>query len=234
MSGASLLARATGAATALACGVWLASRAPRLLPAFLIGLLLLWAPWAVRNRAVLGEWVWFQTSGGLNLWAGNTGRPIREGWEWMSRDLPRRGERGMDRAFRDRTQAWIRAYPGEFLGQLAAKAASFLVPRERALEYLAYRLVFPFALLGAWVAARDGRWRLALLAWLFHGAFSALSVVNLRYRLPAEYPALLLAAAGSQWVLDRFGDRRGGALCAAVVLAGAALWAGQTMLRGSS
>lgn len=234
LAGASLLARATGLAAVAACALGLGARAPRLVAVLLLGVLLVWAPWVARNRVALGQWAWLGTSGGLNVWSGNTGAAIGAGWALMAEELPRRGEAGMEREFYARTRRWIAAHPGAWVRVVMGKVAGFLVPLDRSVEYLPYRLAFPFVLLGALLALRDTRWRLPLWAWLLHGAVGAVTVMSPRYRGPAELPALLLAVAGVEWTLARWGARRGGWACAGVVVLGLGAWALQGALRGGS
>jgi hypothetical protein len=229
-----VLARATGVAVVAGCGVWLLLRAPRLAPIFLLGLLVLWTPWAARNRAVLGEWVWLQTSGGLNLWAGNGGGTIPQGWEILSRELPARGEVGADRGFYQRAREAAVARPLGTLAGVAEKLLWFVAPRDRSPEYLAYRLAVPLVLLGFVVGWRDPRWSLIAGVWAMHAAVGALTVMNGRYRLPAEWPGLLLGVAGVTWLTERWGAARAAGIAAALVLLGAAAVWLQGALRGAA
>src|SRR6185369_17744108 len=67
------------------------------------------------------------TSGGLNAWNGNTGRPIAEGWRLQATEAAR-GELGLDRMFWDLTRTEARAHPGAVLRRLGARVGAFLAP----------------------------------------------------------------------------------------------------------
>src|SRR5262249_59467233 len=129
----------------------------------------------------LGDWVWLQTSGGLNVWVGTTGVPVGEAWSIMARELPARGEVGMDREFHRRARAWASDHPGRYLERVAERALGFVVSLDRSVEFLPYRLAFPFVLLGVAVAWRDPRWLLPLLVWALHGGLGAFRVMSPRH-----------------------------------------------------
>jgi 4-amino-4-deoxy-L-arabinose transferase-like glycosyltransferase len=96
-------------------------------------IILVIAPWSVRNFLVFDKFVWMSTNGGITLWASNN--PLADGgWiepspaTWLGPDPPAdlRGWPGLtetenEARFRAEAMNWIRGHPAEFLSLLPRK-----------------------------------------------------------------------------------------------------------------
>jgi hypothetical protein len=119
--------------------VWLSYETVRkrlLTSMVLVGLIILViAPWSVRNYLVFNKFVWMSTSGGITLWASNN--PLADGgWiepspaTWPGPDPPAdlRGWPGLtetesEARFQAEAINWIRGHPAQFLSLLPRKIA---------------------------------------------------------------------------------------------------------------
>jgi 4-amino-4-deoxy-L-arabinose transferase-like glycosyltransferase len=119
--------------------VWLSYETVRkrfLASIVLVGLIILViAPWSVRNYLAFNKFVWMSTSGGITLWASNN--PLADGgWiepspaTWLGPDPPvdLRGWPGLtetesEARFQTEAVNWIRGHPAEFLSLLPRKIA---------------------------------------------------------------------------------------------------------------
>ena len=176
--------------------------------AFALGLGLVLTPALLRNRAILGEPV-LLTSGGMNFWIGNGRGDVHDAWEVMSRELPARGEIGMDRWFYQDTWSHgaeiLRALPGA----LVTKARTFATLLASDGWFLPWRVLWPLALAGlllSWPAAAQHR----LLLLVLIGTQVALALATVpwsRYRYPLEPLLWPFAAAGlhALWQRGRSG-----------------------------
>jgi hypothetical protein len=183
----------------------------------LIGTAVIVAPWTLRNVAVHHRFVLVAAEGGVTFWTGNHPEAIGEG------DLaanPRLGE--LNREFRIRhanvTEEELESiYYREALGFIASDPLGWLGLEGRKLFYtvvpigpsyrlhspryfwmsvLAYGLLVPFAMAGAFRLWRNGRrpwslWWLAVSAVFVCLAFFPQE----RFRLPVIDPALIVCAA---------------------------------------
>jgi 4-amino-4-deoxy-L-arabinose transferase-like glycosyltransferase len=181
-----------------------------------VGVVVVMAPWWVRNARVYGRFVPTALWSGASLYDGLN--PRATGASDMSfladPDVWPLDEETQDAVLRARALAFAREHPGRALGLAAVKAARFWSPWPNAeafrspLVAAASMLVsLPlFALLGIgiWDRRRDARALVLLglpLAYTFvlHLAF----VSSMRYRVPAAVPAMGLAAVGVRRVLGR-------------------------------
>jgi hypothetical protein len=173
------------------------------------------APWTVRNRLVTGHWVPTTLWVGPSLYDGLSETATGESdMRFFDKDqlLSRMSEYDMDREYRARAWNFVRRHPVRTIQLAGAKlwrflrpwpgAEQFSSPIARLLVAVYYIPVFLFAVIGTWARRRD-LW-LVGLSWAPFVLFAAVHCVfvsSLRYRLPAEYPLCLIAAAGVQWLL---------------------------------
>jgi hypothetical protein len=178
----------------------------------LLLLILLLAPWAVRNFLALGAFVPLTTSSGSNLYGGNN--PQADGG-YVSPDpyvLPYVSEVESDRIFTERAISWIKSDPLAFAKLLPLKIARLFWPlslgTSRSVEVpgiifsviLVITLTFySLTLYGAWRLALARRyWELLLLSTipLTLVLFTLLTFGAARFLLPA-FPVLAVLAAKS-------------------------------------
>lgn len=180
-------------------------------------------PWGLRNQQKTGHFIL------TTLWMGPS---LYDGWnpENSTGDSDMRffdrenvmatlSEYEMDQHYRQRAWAFARAHPGE-VAQLAWKkslrywnpfpnAEQFSrFPLLNAVSALWFVVVFVPALVGAWVLRRD--WGLLAITAgpiLYFAALHLIFVSSVRYRLPGEYPLLVLTAVGLDTLIVRFLSR---------------------------
>ncbi len=175
----------------------------------LLGLTLL--PWAIRNRLVLGAWLWTASNSGITAYDGMNPDADGASNQDFLKAMPQVRGPGMelqrDAYFMRLARQYAAEHPARAARLAAIKmartwsplptSAAFATRRNMAIA-LAWSIPF-FAL----VALGLGRGRLPaglkavlLLPALYFTLASALTVGSLRYRLPAEAPMAVLAAAG--------------------------------------
>jgi 4-amino-4-deoxy-L-arabinose transferase-like glycosyltransferase len=174
-------------------------------------------PWAARNRAATGQWVWTTLWSGPSLYDGlNPGATGASDMRFFDREnvLRRMSEAEMNRHYADRAWRFALENPGRVLVLAVRKLGRFFSPwlNADAADHPMLRVVFTIFFLplmslaawGAWVYRR--RWPVLLLTLgplLFFAAVHAVFIGSVRYRVPAEYPLSVLAAAGLWAVLGR-------------------------------
>jgi len=194
----------------------------------LIFLILL--PWAIRNRLLLGRWVWLTTNGGITQYDGfNPAATGASDQSFLQRpDLQH--VRSMSEVDRDRyfsnlasgqIRMWLRSDPARLFSLAAAKLARTWSPVPLSAEfgsrkiYLFVAAIFaiPFDLLiilGLIAGRLPWRMKVLLLApALYFTAVHALSVGSLRYRIPSEPPLAIIAAAGVGLLKPRMDKKPG-------------------------
>ncbi len=183
-----------------------------------LGIVLVMAPWWVRNERVFGRFVPTALWMGASLYDGlNPRADGSSDMRFMEDDLVwPLDEEDQDRELTRRAVAFAREHPGRALELAANKLGRYWRPWPRVegvkgLVVIAVGAVVELPLLGLMVLGLWG-WRREPRAWvLLAGPIVYFCVVHLvfassmRYRLPGEPAALVLAAAG--W--GRLG-RRGG------------------------
>lgn len=188
----------------------------------LVMLLAALAPWAVRNRLALGEWVWLTTNHGITLYDGwhidNTTGGSDQSFVARMPQLGLMNETERDAYLKEKALETVRERPGRAV-LLALKKAGRTwspVPLSQGdrpiylLAGLAYALpLFALALAGLLMSEVPRHAKVFLLApaaylTLVHVA----SVGSLRYRLPAEPMLAILAAAGVAALLAGFSQWR--------------------------
>lgn len=182
-----------------------------------LGVAVVMAPWWVRNQRVFGRFVptaiWMGASlyDGLNPEA--TGASDMDPF-MAAPDIWPLDEETQDAVLRDRALAFVRERPGRALELAAIKFARYWSPWPNAATFrspvvaLASALLtvplYGLMLVGAWDRRRDLRALVVLAGPLVY--FCALHMVfasSMRYRIPAEMPALVLAAIGFEAIRRR-------------------------------
>ena len=185
------------------------------------------APWTIRNYRVTGHFV------PTTLWAGpslyDALSPQATGDSEMSfieRDGRYTREHGpdfeyaADQFYRQRALEFVRHNPLRTIVLALKKLGRFLNPFPNAGQFQHWTIILGVGLfelpvlglaLGAFWKERTN-WRLCHLAAgplvyfaLVHSVFAG----SVRYRLPAEYPLLVLTAIGLRWLLDEKARRFG-------------------------
>uniref|UniRef100_A0A7C4LMM4 Phospholipid carrier-dependent glycosyltransferase n=1 Tax=Schlesneria paludicola TaxID=360056 RepID=A0A7C4LMM4_9PLAN len=204
--------------------VWLIARAPRHRGAWCEGLLavgILGAalfPWAWRNHGVTGHWVATTLWVGPSLYDGL--RPGANGDSDMrffdeDRLLDRMSEYEMDQEYRRRAWAFVAAEPFTAVRLAGRKALRYwsVIPNADQFRHpwiiaglAATTLSLYFGAVWGLIGQRKNV-RLCVMTTfpvLFFAAVHMVFVGSIRYRLPAEYPLWILAAAGFHDVWQRW------------------------------
>lgn len=179
------------------------------------------SPWWIRNAMVVGSFVPFTTSSAQNLYLGNNPNNPNGGIDW-SRDvepevaarllaIPNEVER--QRAFNDRTTAYIKEHPDAFVRAALQKFVRLwnIIPNAtefRGVYALISALTFGPVLLLAVVGVlwQWRQWRRFAPPLIVIGYFTLVHVVtiaSLRYRLPIEPLLIVLAAMTIGAMFDR-------------------------------
>jgi hypothetical protein len=165
-------------------------------------------PWAIRNRAVLGEWVWTTTNDGFTLYDGlnpdATGASDQR-WAQSMPLLQRMSETERSRHLASMARSYATEHPSRAAELALAKLARLWSPVPLSQEYGRYAVVAAVHAVPLFVLAviallpggvLPGRVKLfliapALLITLMH----AVSVGSIRYRFPLDAPLSVLAAS---------------------------------------
>ena len=175
------------------------------------------APWTIRNWSATGHFVTTTLWVGPSLYDGL--HPLATGDSNMQffeddRLLSEMSEFEMDREYRRRAWAYARAQPLRALQLSGIKLGRYWSPWPNAKQFRDWRLclvigafcvpMLGFAIVGAWTSRREVTVLLLTLGpAVYFAAIHALFVGSIRYRLPAEYPLLVLTAAGIVAVWDQ-------------------------------
>jgi 4-amino-4-deoxy-L-arabinose transferase-like glycosyltransferase len=173
--------------------------------------LLTLVPWGLRNQRVTGHFVLTTLWVGPSLYDGlNPDATGDSNMAFYDRDnLLGRGltEYEVDRHYRREALDFVRSNPGRALRLAFVKLGRFLNPLPNAQQFGQWWLkaavaasfvpALLFAVRGGWDLRRD-TWALILTAGplLYFASIHMVFVSSLRYRLPAEYPLLVLSAVG--------------------------------------
>lgn len=204
-----ILCRPVGLGVAAALGAWLLFKHPRALAVVVV-----WAPWPIRNARVLHAFVPLTTNGGATTWAGTTDGQVLPAYEWMGAHVEV-GEVGFDRHFYALARERMRRDPGHMVRGALGRALVYLGPfRGRSPGLCVHR----FALLAALAALGFAAVRPALvlpgLVWAAQGALLVPTLLFDRYRFPTEWCVVVAAAFGVAGLSRRLGARRTLLLCA--------------------
>lgn len=168
------------------------------------------APWTIRNWNVTGHLVPTTLWAGPSLYDGlHDGATGASDMKFIETDgiYGRMSEYDADRHYRDEAVRFVRAHPGRTLALAAIKFARFWNPAPNSAQFGHWMIVVASLLsaLPLWALAAYGGWnaRGCLPRWLIPAGpalyFTLVHLVFIgapRYRLPAEYPLVVLAAAG--------------------------------------
>jgi hypothetical protein len=186
----------------------------------LAGLAVALTPWTIRNWNVTGHFVATTLWAGPSLYDGlHEGATGASDMAFIETDgiYGRLSEYDADRHYRDEAGRFVRVHPGQTLVLAAKKFARFWNPAPNSAQFGHWTIVLASLLsaLPLWVLAGYGGWsaRACLPRWLIPAGpalyFTLVHLVFIgapRYRLPAEYPLVVLAAAGwSAWAAKAHG-----------------------------
>jgi hypothetical protein len=177
----------------------------------LAGLVLLLLPWAMRNHAVLGQWMWTTTNSGITMYDGFN--PSADGgsnqrFVTAMPELATMGEVQRSRYLSRLAWEYITDHPGRAIELTLAKLARLWSPLPLSREYgrdLRYALVgllytVPlFVLIAAGLMAARlpvAAKVMLMLPAIYFTIVHAASVGSIRYRIPADVPMAIIAAAG--------------------------------------
>lgn len=181
------------------------------------------APWAYRNHTRVSAWVVTTTNSGATLWDGFN--PDADGSSNQSRLRMMPELRTMTEVQRDAYlgavgKEWAMRHPRESFTLAGKKLARTWSPIPLSAEYGSKRVyvlvgvvfavpLFVLTLLGVGVGAVSRSIKLyLLLPAIYFTVVHALTVGSLRYRIPADVPMSILAAAGAAEVARRLTTRR--------------------------
>jgi 4-amino-4-deoxy-L-arabinose transferase-like glycosyltransferase len=178
-------------------------------------------PWAWRNHEVCGHWVFTTLWSGPSLYDGlNPEANGDSNMTFFDRDnlMAQMTEWDVDQHYKRLAWQYARQHPGRAVELTFLKLWRYWKPWPSAKEFggfwkglLVAAFFIPVCLLaarGGWrIRQRPWGWLLTLGPIFYFAAIHAVFVGSLRYRLPAEYPLCVLAAAG---VCDVFQRWRGG------------------------
>ena len=187
----------------------------------IVGLVLL--PWAIRNRLVLGEWVWTTTNGGITLYDGwnpdNTTGGSDQSFVQRMPQLGLMNEVERSAYLQGKAVEAVRERPGRAIVLALKKLARTWSPvplsEDRPLYWavgLAYFVpLFLLAIVGLLTDLPRPAKALLLAPAVYFSVIHLLSVGSLRYRLPADPQLAVLAAAGLSGLWTSFRARRAAA-----------------------
>ncbi len=167
-------------------------------------------PWAARNHAVCGHWVFTTLWSGASLYDGLS--PDANGdsnMEFFDRDklMASQSEWDVDQYYKRTAWQFAKDNPGRAIELTLIKLWRYWKPWPNAAQFggigpalmvaMFFVPMFVLAARGWWIARhRPWVWLLTLGPILYFAAIHSVFVGSLRYRLPAEYPLCVLAAVG--------------------------------------
>lgn len=181
-----------------------------------LGLVVVMAPWWVRNASIYGRFVPTALWAGASLYDGlNPEATGASDMDFLADpEFWPLDEEAQDAALRSRAIAFAHARPGRVAWLSVVKAGRFWSPWPNAGTFASWPVaaasavvtlpLFALLGLGLWDRRRDAR-ALALLALplAYTFALHLVFVSSMRYRIPPMVPALGLAALGMRRLLDR-------------------------------
>lgn len=240
LAGAATLVRPTWLPVApFFAGVYLfatSDRKQRLIPATLLvaALALALAPWTIRNYRLAGHFIPTTLWVGPSLYDGLSPQATGESNMQFIVDDGLYAKRGnpdfeyeADRHYRRAAFDFVQQHPLRALELAIYKLGRFFNPFPNAGQFRHWAIrtgvclfelpVLGLALFGFWKGGvwqgRANRWVLLLAAGpvLYFALVHAIFIGSVRYRLPAEYPLLVLTAVACRWLLQNrahwFGSR---------------------------
>ncbi len=187
--------------------------------AIFAGLAIALLPWTLRNRAITGHPIVTTLWVGPSLYDGlNPDATGDSDMQFFERDnlLRSMSEYEMDREYRRRAWVFAGENPGRAVSLGFAKLLRYWKPWPNAEQFRSWWMCFGMAdlYLGVFGCSIIGLWQrrcdfrcllLTAVPILYFAAIHSIFVGSLRYRLPAEYPLMVLAAAGMLACAERFG-----------------------------
>lgn len=184
-----------------------------------LGCWLVLFPWAWRNHKVCGYWIYTSLWSGPSLYDGlHAGATGASDMRFFDREQlgQRMSEYAVNEEYKRRAWEFAVSEPGRVLELAVVKAGRFLSPVLRAegfsggLFSLAccgwYLALVALVVHGSRIMWRSMNWPSLLLLWLPFLLFLLIHLVfvgSIRYRLPAEFPLLVLAGLGLEGFLMR-------------------------------
>lgn len=194
------------------------SRGAALAMLIIVGLVGVLTPWTIRNYRVTGHFVPTSLWVGPSLYDGlNPQATGSSDMEFVEADgiYERMSEYDADQHYRKAAWDFAVSNPGRALQLSGMKLARYWSPWPNAAQFRRWELavplaaffllVFSTAIIGFWLSRHD--WWLCLLTVgpvFYFSCIHALFVGSIRYRLPAEYPLMVLAAVGLRHVWQKF------------------------------
>ncbi len=181
-------------------------------------MLLCLLPWGIRNQQMTGHFTFTTFWMGASLYDGlNPDAKGDSDMRFFDKDqlALHMSEYEVDQHYKKAALKFVKEHPVQTLKLGLIKLGRFWKPWPNAGQFnsLSSKLavavffvpIYLGALIGAWRCKND-IWSLAICAGpiLYFSAIHAVFVGSLRYRLPAEYPLLILTAVGIQLCWDRF------------------------------
>ena len=171
-------------------------------------LLLCLLPWAVRNRTVMGRWIWLDTNSGFSLYDGyNPDATGGSDQRFIEREplLLATSELGRDEYLSQKAVEYAREHPGRVWQLMLAKLGRTWSPMPLSSEYGQPRLrlislvyVIPFDILVLagllWGTLPRPAKAFLLAPAIYLTVVHALTIGSLRYRIPADPPMAVIAA----------------------------------------
>jgi 4-amino-4-deoxy-L-arabinose transferase-like glycosyltransferase len=188
---------------------------PRMILLTVVITIVVLLPWALRNRAVLGHWVWTTTNSGITAYDGLNPAADGSSNQTFVEAMPELKELGeVERSKYLSNLAWsyARENPLHAMELAFRKIARTWSPVPLSRQYGSQKLYVlagllysvPFDILviaGLWRGPFPWRAKMFLmLPAIYFTLVHAISVGSLRYRLPAEVPMGVVAAAGFELV----------------------------------
>ena len=195
-----------------------------------LGLLLALLPWTIRNRVVLGEWVFVSTNSGINLLLGNCENTTPNGGATIDVSHYVARTENMSETERDRYYrrcAWmhVKNRPGRSVAMYGLKLMNHFnirnklyVSKESApwkdlVMGVTYGTLLLLVLSRLMISARyplGALERLCLLLYLVNALFAALFFTRIRLRLPFDVFLMIPAAVFVSWAASRtrYADRK--------------------------
>lgn len=168
-------------------------------------------PWGLRNHRVLGSWVFTTTNSGITFYDGFNPRATGASDQTFLRTMPELGAMSETQRSEYLSQlAWryVREHPRRVIDLSVVKIARTWSPMPLSDDYgsrrnsvIALGYMLPFyvlILLGLWFGAPPTAAKVfLLLPAIYFTVAHALTVGSLRYRIPADVPMAIVAAAGA-------------------------------------
>lgn len=182
---------------------------------FLVMVVIL-APWTIRNYKIHHNFVLVSTIGGLAFWGGNNPQAVDGGWFDVitPEEFKNLSEVEQSKRFYQMGFSFIRENPKLGAKRAFLKVGRFwsLYPRttkrDKIISLFSYGLLLPFSILGAFLSLK--RWRKVLVLYLTILYFTGMSVIfygSTRFRLPIEPYIIIFGGAGLNYLIEKIKKR---------------------------